>query len=1463
MKKWVFICCLFLGLYVHGNEGMDLSDADYVILEKTRKVVVDENGLRTIDDYVRIQLLTDEAKDYVGDVRIPYNGFRQKAELVSAETLTSHGERKTVEPSEARRMAAREFSGYAMYTDAKEFAFSMPGLQKDAVIEYHIRLRDIQPVLPGEAWDRFTFHDSAPVRQSRYEVKVPAQVQLNVFENNLPEGAKQEGGSWIWELQDLAPVEYEAGMPLYTSMQASVEWSTIQNWQTVRDWYRDLLRGRIQTGNEIVKRAEELTGGLKSDEEKIAALFHFVQQDIRYVGIELGHSAYTPHTAAECIDREYGDCKDQSVLLVSLLRSLNISASLALVRPQPFGYVREKAPSPAQFNHAIVYLPEQNLWLDPTHTDLPVFTHPANLDGVKALVIDDREDVTLQTVPVAAAEHHYAVTEINIEVMPDGTCRVERIESYHGRAGQYLRAVRTEEDKKEELEKYAETLETQEGFQKLLEMSTSDPEDLSQPFVTTNSYLTTEFFMMDELGRRRIELDGSEWTQPLSIYYNRGEARKHPYEKQSAQRVDLVLQLTLPENMSLAGLPRSIEKDLKVGSLKVESAVQDRVHTIRIRTIGHPFRIEPEDVSSVRRSIDRVTQRITSTLVITDDLLTRLEKGERVDVLNTVREKAMSSNADGHDYARLGAVYMHLHLPGLAVPAYKQAIRQAPEHYPHYQNLVYALNLRTLLNGAPLDRSELLAVSDKALDNVGPHFRVRMDRAQMYEIDKSIVRRFGGEFEMAAKEYQEILKDYENAPSAMVALMECYTRLNMLDELDDLAALMGEKNPYHPLNPIAQAMARSATGNPERAVAILQESSQDPRERIMQGVTVMELMWSLEQYDIAARGYRTLAGLGIQHFRYVADFIESMKDVETSLVDPAATGNPVEFVKAYSTSLYKQEREMFLSCFDPALHDSQFLGAVYEGIYALHENPDVGLAMLLSGQKVKTENLPGSDWLRVQMAPSREIRAISRAMGGNAPDTSLSMIMRPVEGTWQIVDFGVGSQSMNLAPLVIDRLLRAGEIDQAMILVEDMLARCRGTLSHQPPPYCGLGAAVFPDKASKIKALLAVSLPEETRLHCERKRRYIMSSVGLPISDSAFWEACASWLLAAEYYQDAGKLLDHSVKVSEGGERELTKLQVIRFIQMGELAAADELTRHIKESQGDTVEVRELQMKIALQLGDYSRASEMLKSLEQLATSPLATFSEKAELAKEMHDVETLKDLHLEVQDRADLSTLILSPPVFQGAIRIGEFELAMDSALGMLAQKPELGLVSQVAITLILNERFEDAHTLLRQHMPGFLKDPAKVPIHAILMLMTLESNDLALEVFRAKRPFLKPDQLAYHSFHHAQLERSLGNADVAETILRDSLNSIDSDTWPFHLTRFLLGEVSFVEMKKRSKSQSKSVQENHMTELFYYAAKEASLSGNKQKALSLAEKGLAISASDNFEYMLLRGLIRQLEAN
>jgi hypothetical protein len=255
--------------------------------------------------------------------------------------------------------------------------------------------------LAGNIWDQQLFADPhAPTVEAVYELVMPDDMEIELRTWNDPEATGghtarpvtidvDEGLSGLrWKYRELPAFAHDPGAADPRYYLPWVDVSTLDDWAVVARWFHDLASGQAEPDAEIRRRAAELCDGLASDDEKIAAIYRFVANEITYESIPLYQSAYIPRRASTVLRDGFGDCKDKSCLMIAMARAEGIEdLDFALVTPnapaRP-GYM----PSP-RFNHAIVVRRSGltgHEWFDPTLRMSEPGQVPRYLVGVPALV---------------------------------------------------------------------------------------------------------------------------------------------------------------------------------------------------------------------------------------------------------------------------------------------------------------------------------------------------------------------------------------------------------------------------------------------------------------------------------------------------------------------------------------------------------------------------------------------------------------------------------------------------------------------------------------------------------------------------------------------------------------------------------------------------------------------------------------------------------------------------------------------------------------------------------------------------------------------------------------------------------------------------------------------------------------------------------------------------------------------
>ena len=257
--------------------------------------------------------------------------------------------------------------GAELISDAKLKLLRIPAADPGNIVGYEYELEE-RPVFMQNAW---RFQETDPVRESHYSLQLPAGWEYKASWMNHTEIKPTEAGSnrWDWTVTDLSPIRHEPEMPPFAGVAGQMVVTLFPlggkaptgfaAWDEMGKWYATLVAGRVDASPQIQQQVATLTAGKTTQLEKMQAIAHFAQHDIRYVAIELGIGGWQPHPAPEVFAHRYGDCKDKATLMRSMLREIGIESYHVVINDRR-GAVTAETPAHHAFNHVIiaVRLPE-------------------------------------------------------------------------------------------------------------------------------------------------------------------------------------------------------------------------------------------------------------------------------------------------------------------------------------------------------------------------------------------------------------------------------------------------------------------------------------------------------------------------------------------------------------------------------------------------------------------------------------------------------------------------------------------------------------------------------------------------------------------------------------------------------------------------------------------------------------------------------------------------------------------------------------------------------------------------------------------------------------------------------------------------------------------------------------------------------------------------------------------------
>ncbi|PYY23055.1 MAG: hypothetical protein DMG62_10390 [Acidobacteria bacterium] len=356
---------------------------------------------------------------------IQYSAQSQQLNVLHARA--HHGDGRISEAEDLGESSVADSSA-ATYDDLRTRQYRLKDLRAGDVIELEYTITPLTTENPyGQYFAQLiAFGSSIPCDFQRYVLRSPHEIHLSSSERSLPAATIQQRPAEdirIWERKDIAALVREPNSPSWSEQGAYVHVSNFETWQELGKWYANLIRPQFKLNEQLERQAAEIVRNHPNRLDRVAAIDELVLTNTRYVALELGVYGFKPYPVTQTFARRFGDCKDKASLMVALLRAADIDAQIALVRTKRLGDIAAQPASVSIFDHAIVYVPEFDLWLDGTAEFSRLRELPVDDQGVMALTVTANGDAVLRRTPVSSAEDNYSRRTINAHVDTDGTIR--------------------------------------------------------------------------------------------------------------------------------------------------------------------------------------------------------------------------------------------------------------------------------------------------------------------------------------------------------------------------------------------------------------------------------------------------------------------------------------------------------------------------------------------------------------------------------------------------------------------------------------------------------------------------------------------------------------------------------------------------------------------------------------------------------------------------------------------------------------------------------------------------------------------------------------------------------------------------------------------------------------------------------------------------------------------------------
>jgi hypothetical protein len=399
-------------------------------------------------------------------------------------------------------------------------------------------------------------------------------------------------------------------MPGSSDLLAYVHVSTYKDWESVAKFYWGLVKDQLRVTDEVRAAAEEAVRGLPrgDDEARIRAVYDYVVSRTRYVALEFGIHSFKPYPVETVLTRRFGDCKDKASLMHAMLEAIGIDSRLVLLRTRRLGNLGESPASLAVFDHAILYVPKYELYLDGTAEFHGSGELPPDDRGAEALVVEpDGTGSRIRRTPDANPAGNLDETRTSLSLRADGSAALDLTAKA---SGPWTAELRRAFESPDERRARAEDQLGRSAFPgiKVTEVEVSDPHDIERPFTARFKASAPAFAVLSgsalrfsPFGQQRSYVDS----------YAQLSQRNLPQRLPTPQKMTLLSDVELPGGFS-AAVPADASEAAPEGAWSVKYTLADGKVTARLELELKGGTVSPKDYAAFRAflgRLDRVLSR--------------------------------------------------------------------------------------------------------------------------------------------------------------------------------------------------------------------------------------------------------------------------------------------------------------------------------------------------------------------------------------------------------------------------------------------------------------------------------------------------------------------------------------------------------------------------------------------------------------------------------------------------------------------------------------------------------------------------------------------------------------------------------------------------------------------------------------------------------------------------------------
>ncbi len=355
------------------NPDIDLKEISFGLLT----LLSDEQiHIPKEERYIRIvRKITDNVGVQDGSmISINYDPTYQQLLLHNVTVIRNGKQMNKLNVNDFQTIRQESNSESYIYDGSLNAVNNLADIRNGDILDISYSIKGFNPIVGNHFSGATTLNDFQPVGKINYYIIAENPLQYKTLNSeSAPKIGSYKGyKTYNWESTLTEKPLFEDNMPSWYLPYEHLFVSDYKDWNAVVNWALGIYETDLQLSTALKAKIEQIQKNWEDEGDRITATLKFVQNEIRYLGLESGIGAYKPFSPNKILEQRFGDCKDKSYLMVTMLRHMGIEAYPVLVNSLLGESLHQFLPSPNVFDHVVVKVVDSDneaFFYDPTFSN--------------------------------------------------------------------------------------------------------------------------------------------------------------------------------------------------------------------------------------------------------------------------------------------------------------------------------------------------------------------------------------------------------------------------------------------------------------------------------------------------------------------------------------------------------------------------------------------------------------------------------------------------------------------------------------------------------------------------------------------------------------------------------------------------------------------------------------------------------------------------------------------------------------------------------------------------------------------------------------------------------------------------------------------------------------------------------------------------------------------------------------